>query len=516
MDSKIIQQNDILIEKHTSGKFEGFRFYANKSNADPTTETQNLIDNENLVLAFSKRAERLCACSNGDFTLSSDRIVRWIGQPVGQLVATEDFFKPKLILLADTQLMGESRDNVIKRLERFVIFHFETALKPLFDLRDADSLTDLTSSLAVKLVNSLGILPRREVSEIVKNIDQASRAVLRRLGVRFGAFHIYIAGMLKPAPVQAITLLWTLQNEEHNQSGFGEIFAALSAGRTSLAVDPAYNRQFYQLAGYRILGQRAVRIDILERLANLIRPALHWKQGSDPKPDGAYDGKSFFVTSAMMSILGANNTDMEEILKGLGYQSRPISSLSLEQHLLQNKASTHTHECTITQVVPEAEWVGTPWQTTRDSETNQKEKEDELPCVKTQLDGTDCLQPAEPVGDFAKQNPAAEEDKVILLWHYHYHRQTHKNRDKSGQKGSNKPKKAFKKAPTMGEKNPQETASHTKHSHKSHNPHKKRADNKSFHKEKRSHPDSPFAKLAALRDQLINNNGKGTFSSKEH
>lgn len=511
MDSKIIQQNDILIEKHTGGKFEGFRFYANKINTDQATETQNLLDDENLVIAFSKRAARLCACANGDFSLSSDRIVRWIGQPVGQLVATEDFFKPKLILLADTQLTGESRDNVIQRLERFVIFHFETALKPLFDLRDADSLTGLTSDLAVKLVKSLGILPRREVSEIVKNLDQESRAVLRRLGVRFGAFHIYIAGMLKPSPVQAITLLWALQNEEHNQSGFGEIFAALSAGRTSLVVDPTYNRQFYQLAGYRILGQRAVRIDILERLANLIRPALHWKQGSDPKPDGAYDGKSFFVTSAMMSILGANHSDMEEILKGLGYQSQPISGLALEQHLLQNKASAH--ECAITQVFPEAEWVGSPWQTTSDSETTQKEKGNDLPCIKTQLDSTDCLPPAEPVSDFAKQKPAAEEDKVVLLWHYHYHRQTHKNRDKSGHKWSNKPKKAFKKAQTADEKKPQESAPHTKHSHK---PHSKRADHKSFHKEKQLHPDSPFAKLAALRDQLINSNGKDTFSSEKH
>ncbi len=521
MDSKIVQQNDILqddilIEKYGSGKFEGFRFYANKNNTNQAADTQSLENNENLILAFSKRATRFCACANGDFTLSSDGIVRWIGQPVGQLVATEDFLKPKLIVLADTQLMGEARDKVVKRLERFITFHFETALKPLFDLRNADSLTASTNSLALQLVNSLGVIPRREIAEVVKNLDQESRAVLRRLGVRFGAFHIYVAGMIKPAPVQAITLLWNLQNAGHDQTGLSEIFTALSAGRTSLVVDPTYNRQFYQLAGYRILGQRAVRIDILERLANLIRPALHWKQGTDPKPDGAYDGKSFFATPTMMSILGANGTDMEEILKGLGYQSHTISSAVFEQNLLAHKASVHT--CTTAQDISAAEFVGDHWQTICTSETTEGEKEALPTSVATQPDTTDCLPAAEPVGNFAKQKRVAAEDKVVLLWRYnhHFHHQTHKNRDKSGHKWQNKQRKTFKKGASANENSPQEAISHPKHSYRSNKPHAKRTNNQSSQREKRPNPDSPFAKLAALRDQLIKDKSAHNLSSKGH
>ncbi|WP_208440176.1 hypothetical protein [Bartonella raoultii] len=522
MDSKIIQQNnifqdDILIEKHGSGKFEGFRFYANKTKSDQATDGQNAIENENLILAFSKRAMRFSACANKDFTLSSDGLVRWIGQPVGQLVGGEDFFKPKLIILADTQLTGEARESVVKRLERFVTFYFDTALQPLFDLRNADSLTDSTSSLALKLVDSLGILRRREVTEMVKNLDQESRSVLRRLGVRFGAFHIYIAGMLKPAPVQAITLLWNLHNEGRDQTGLGEIFAALSAGRTSLVVDSTYNRQFYQLAGYRILGQRAVRIDILERLANLIRPALHWKQGNTPKPEGAYDGKSFFVTSEMMSILGANGTDMEEILKGLGYQSHTISSAVFEQHLLADKASSHNFQ-TVTHVpdVPAAECVGDLWQTMPILDTVQEEKSVISTHVDKPHNSINHLPEAELVGDFAKQKRALTEDKVILLWRYNYqfHHHAHKKRDKSEHKWQNKAKKAFKKEVSTEENSPQDSTSHTKHSYKSHKPHSKRANHKPLKKEKQSNPDSPFAKLAALRDQLKNN--KDTVSSKDH
>ncbi|KEC56473.1 hypothetical protein [Bartonella koehlerae] len=520
MDSEIVQENDILqddilIEKHKRGKFEGFRFYANKNTTDDqTTAAQISAENENLTLAFSKRAARFCASANGDFTLSSDGIVRWIGQPVGQLAATEDFLKPKLIILADTQLTGEARDNVVKRLERFITFHFEIALKPLFDLRGAEGLTDSTSNLASQLVNSLGVIPRREIATVVKNLDQESRAVLRRLGVRFGAFHIYIAGMLKPAPAQAVTLLWNLQNEGHDQTGLGEIFAALSAGRTSLVVDPSYNRQFYQLAGYRILGQRAVRIDILERLANLIRPALHWKQGNEPKPDGAYDGKSFFVTPTMMSILGANGTDMEEILKGLGYQSHAISSVFFEQNLLQNKTSSHT--CTIAQDVPAAECVGDQWQVMGISST--QEKKEALPTYVTQSDTLDCLPAAEPVGDFAKQKRVVAEEKVVLLWRYNHHHRLPKNNERSGYRGQNKKSKPFKKEANIQENSSRETTPHTRHSHKANKQHSKRSNHQLSQREKRPNPDSPFAKLAALRDQLIREKDKDahTFSSKGH
>ncbi|CDO40843.1 ATP-dependent helicase (fragment) [Bartonella henselae] len=520
MNSEIVQENDILqddilIEKHGRGKFEGFRFYANKNTTDnQATTTQIVAENENLTLAFSKRAARFCASGNGDFTLSSNGIVRWIGQPVGQLAATDDFLKPKPIILADTQLTGEARDNVVKRLERFVTFHFETALKPLFDLRGAEGLTDSTSNLASQLVNSLGVIPRREIATVVKNLDQESRAILRRLGVRFGAFHIYVAGMFKPAPVQAITLLWNLQNEGCDQTGLDEIFAALSAGRTSLVVDPRYNRQFYQLAGYRILGQRAVRIDILERLANLIRPALYWKQGNEPKPDGAYDGKSFFVTPTMMSILGANGTDMEEILKGLGYQSHAISSAFFEQNYLQNKTSAHT--CTTVQDVPAAECVGEQWQI-MDISPKQEEKE-ALPTCITQSDTGDCLPAAEPVGNFAtKQKRVLEEEKVVLLWRYNHHH-PHKNNERSGHRGQNKKSKPFKKEVNAQENNSREATSHTRHSHKSNKQHSKRSNHQSSQREKRPNPDSPFAKLAALRDQLIREKDKDahTLSSKSH
>src|SRR5690606_35991075 len=115
--------------------------------------------------------------------------------------------------------------------------------------------------------------------------------------------------------------------------GYGDVVNALASGRTSVVIDPAFERSFYKLAGYRNLGRRAVRVDILERLADLIRPAMSWNAGGGARPGGAYGGGGFVVTPAMMSILGATAEDMEEILKGLGYRAEPKPAEEIEARL---------------------------------------------------------------------------------------------------------------------------------------------------------------------------------------
>ena len=94
-----------------------------------------------------------------------------------------------------------------------------------------------------------------------------------------------------------------------------------SSGRTSFPVDKALPRDAYRVLGYRQCGERAVRVDILERLADLIRPALAWRETSPgEKPAGAFDGRGFVVTQAMTSLTGSAGEDFASILRALGYR----------------------------------------------------------------------------------------------------------------------------------------------------------------------------------------------------
>jgi len=75
------------------------------------------------------------------------------------------------------------------------------------------------------------------------------------------------------------------------------------------------------MVGYRVCGNRAIRVDILERLADLIRPALSWRPAMPgEKPPGSFDGRGFTVTVGMTSLAGCSGEDFASILRSLGYR----------------------------------------------------------------------------------------------------------------------------------------------------------------------------------------------------
>ncbi len=361
LEAEISPAGDVVVEGHHVGRLDGFRFTADAQDEGTDAKAIKAAAQKALAAEFENRAERFSASANGDFALASDGILRWIGAPIASVVSGEQALKPRAILLADEQLTGPARDKVAARVDRFLNHHIDTVLKPLVDLANADALVGITKGLAFRLVENFGVLQRRDVAEEVRGLDQDSRAALRRLGVRFGAYHVFLPALLKPAPAGLLTLLWALKEDAKDRPGYGDVVQVLSAGRTSVVTDASFDPTFYRLAGYRLLGRRAVRIDILERLADLIRPALAWKPGTGPRPDGAYDGSRFLVIPAMMSILGATADDMEEILKNLGYRQEAVEPAIVAAKLAELEAAanaTPKQEVSAASTVPAAEPVG--------------------------------------------------------------------------------------------------------------------------------------------------------------
>jgi ATP-dependent RNA helicase SUPV3L1/SUV3 len=264
----------VLVEGHHVGALSGFRFTPDVQAEGTDAQALKTAAQKVLATALTERAERLGRAGDNDIVLSSDGHLRWVGEPVARLVAGEDVLKPRIILLADEQLSGPARDRAETRLAAWLTAHIANLLKPLVDLAQDQSLTGMARGIAFRLVEKLGILDRRDVAEDVRNLDQDSRAGLRRLGVRFGAHHLYVPTLLKPAPSTLLSQLWALKYKDLDLPGLAEMPAISGSGRTSVKVDPTFDLEVYRRFGFRVYGQRAVRIDILERLADLIRPAL--------------------------------------------------------------------------------------------------------------------------------------------------------------------------------------------------------------------------------------------------
>ena len=167
------------------------------------------------------------------------------------------------------------------------------------------------------------MIERRKVADDVKALDQPARATLRKYGVRFGAYHIYVPALLKPAPRVLATQLYALKHERRGDQGPRSDPAACRQ-RAAPRSPPTRRsrRDLYRIAGFRVCGERAVRVDILERLADIIRPALAWRAGrAGIKPRRrAADGFGFMVTSAMTSLAGCSGEDFASVLRALGYR----------------------------------------------------------------------------------------------------------------------------------------------------------------------------------------------------
>jgi ATP-dependent RNA helicase SUPV3L1/SUV3 len=130
--------------------------------------------------------------------------------------------------------------------------------------------------------------------------------------------------MLKPASAELSVTLWALKYGAAQGLGSASVPELPRAGLTSLPVDASVPETFYRVAGFHVCGPRAVRIDMLERLSDLIRPLVAWRP--DPAnpvmpPKGATGDGGFRATSDMMSILGSRAEELGHVLKALGFRS---------------------------------------------------------------------------------------------------------------------------------------------------------------------------------------------------
>ena len=235
-------------------------------------------------------------------------------------------------MLADESLSGPELERVQDRLNLWLRHHINTHLESVMALQEPAELDGTARGIAYQLSEHLGMLPRSQIAEEVKGLDQDVRAKMRKLGIKFGAYHVYVPASLKPAPRELAIILFALKNGGIRQPGVTDLPHIVLSGRTSFVMDPEVSPRLYEIAGFKVAGKRAVRIDILERLADIIRPlialdpAKHY--GEQPLPAGAAEGNGFRVTVEMTSLLGTAGEDFASVLTSLGYRVRRTPKLT--------------------------------------------------------------------------------------------------------------------------------------------------------------------------------------------
>ncbi|MEZ5854180.1 MAG: helicase-related protein [Hyphomicrobiaceae bacterium] len=321
----IAADGSVTVASHYVGRLKGFRFQPD-SEAD-TTGIQGKASRgaaaHVLSKEFSMRARRVAAARPDAFKLGRNARILWRDEEIARLEPSDDPLKPTVSLIADDYLSGPDKEKVQQRLESWLTEIVQERLKPLVELKAADDISGLARGIAFRLTESFGTLKRDSVADEMKQLDQPARAQLRKYGVRFGAFNIFLPLLLKPAPAELTLALWTLKEGAANGLSLDALPEPPRAGLTSVVVSEAVPEAYYRAAGYHVCGPRAIRVDMLERLADSIRPLLAWRPSEDriSPPRGSSGDGGFMVTPEMMSILGCSAAELSSVLTALGFRS---------------------------------------------------------------------------------------------------------------------------------------------------------------------------------------------------
>jgi ATP-dependent RNA helicase SUPV3L1/SUV3 len=352
LNTEIGKTGEVIVEGHVIGRLDGFTFAPDTAEAGSEAKALQATAQKALAGEIDARAEKLSAAPDDQFVLTSEGIIRWTGDAVARLTAADEALHPRIRIISDERLSGAPREAVEKRLDLWLKTHIEKLLGPLFELSKAEDVTGIARGIAFQLIEAMGVLERSKIAAEMKDLDQPSRASLRKYGVRFGAYHIYVPSLLKPAARALASLLWALKQANIDMSALSGAQHLASSGRTSFPIDKALPRDAYRVLGYRQCGERAVRVDILERLADLIRPALAWREASPgDKPAGAFDGRSFVVTQAMTSLTGSAGEDFASILRALGYRMERRPPLPPKPVVVESAASEVASDSAATESV---------------------------------------------------------------------------------------------------------------------------------------------------------------------
>ncbi len=299
--AEVNDKGEVTVEGEFIGRLEGFRFRQDTSASPDEARTLRQASLQALRPEFHLRADRFYNAPDTEIDFTEQGGLMWGTQAVGKLVAGPEPLRPQVEPFVDEEAGPDVAEKVRRRLQHFIDRKVNALFEPLLKLQQDEALTGLARGFAFRMVESLGVLPREQIAQEVKDLDQDARGALRKHGLRFGQFTIFLPLLLKPAPTRLRLVLWSLAQ------GLQEFPESPPPGLVTIPNLPDVPREHYILAGYRPAGARAIRIDMLERLADLLR-AKDSRAGFEATPD-------------MLSITGMTLEQFADLMQGLGYKA---------------------------------------------------------------------------------------------------------------------------------------------------------------------------------------------------
>ncbi|ANP46445.1 helicase-related protein [Candidatus Viadribacter manganicus] len=295
----ITEDGEVTVEGHYVGRLEGLDFQP-----DPRTSSGlegRAVRNSALRALkpeLSRRLAEIARAADEDITLGRDGRLHVSRVAVAKLVHGAPVLKPRLELIGGEQASEFERNVARERLELWLAQLVAHDLRPLVALENAwrdGRLPPDARGLAFRLIENVGALDR--VGEDLGHMSETACNALRRHGVRLGQHTIFMPALVKPRAAHTLALLWRAAFPDAGRSLFLARPGALSV---VLNEKPTWGEG--AAAGYRVCGRIAVRLDLIEKLAEALE--------AEAQPND--------VTLAR--LIGRPVREIAGVLSALGYQ----------------------------------------------------------------------------------------------------------------------------------------------------------------------------------------------------
>jgi len=318
----------VTVEGHYVGRLTGVQFEAAQGASVLEQKALRAAATHAVGPEIARRLGRLAAEPDEAFELTPEGVVLWRGEAAGALSGGPPF-APRVRLFGE---LGHeaARQRAARRLEAFVAAEAARRLAPLRRLETAVAegrLKGLARGIAYRLIEAGGLLDRAEVRDDIRSLSQVERRALRGLGVRLGAFSIFLPSLLKP---QARALTEALARREAPDWRP----STSAAGRLP---EPRPRPRVLSAYGLRAVGSLAVPVEQLERLDELLR-------------GGVRQGGGVLLPDQAVEELGWAPAEAHDILRGLGFApanrpkaGEPIAWRRRSERMREPKAAVRPH-----------------------------------------------------------------------------------------------------------------------------------------------------------------------------
>ena len=184
----------------------------------------------------------------GLIEIKEDFKIYWNNEPIAKLIPGLDYLNPKIDLIIDEMIETDERSKLNIYLTKWINKKIKNELNSLIELKNIREKNSEIRALAYRLYESNGVVKRSDISETLKKLNQDDRKILRRLGVKFGRYHVFLFKLFKPSSVSLRILLWKNYNNK-----FLDLYPP-TFGLNFLNNMKSSNKEFMLLCGFEKLS----------------------------------------------------------------------------------------------------------------------------------------------------------------------------------------------------------------------------------------------------------------------